>query len=73
MQRCFVEPTRKEIALFADADTQTRVGKDPNEGGLSHVLLTKIYLDRLSAMDRLARRAGGLRYLYVKNVSALAA
>jgi hypothetical protein len=54
------------MALFADAETLRRISKDPNEGGENHVFMTKIYLDRLSTIDRIARSLGGLRYLYVK-------
>ncbi len=74
MQRCFVEPGRKELALYTDVETKTRISKAPNEGGLSHMPVTMLYLDRVqSTVDRLARSVGGLRYLYVKTNSTLAA
>jgi hypothetical protein len=69
MQRCFVEPDRKEMTFFADSETQTRISKDPNEGGQSHVEIFKINFDRLSTIDRIARSLGGLRYLYMTNLA----
>lgn len=70
IQECFIPPKKKEIAIFVDAKTQTKVTPDNNyEGGT--VLLTKIYLDRLGAVNNLVRSFGGLSSIYVSNVNAL--
>lgn len=70
IQECFIPPRSKEIAIFVDAKTQSKVTPDNNyEGGT--VLLTKIYLDRLGTVNNLVRSFGGFSSIYVSNVNRL--
>ena len=71
MQVCFLPPHTKEIGLFVDAKTQTRVTTESALGGQSTVLLTKIYLDRLGPVNNLVRSFGGLQSIYIRNVDSL--
>ena len=71
MQECFLPPQKKEIALFVDAKTLTKVTTSSDYSGESVVLLTKIYLDRLGPMASLVRSFGGLQSIYVRNVDSL--
>ena len=70
IQECFIPPKSKEIAIFVDARTQTKVTTSSDYHG-GTVLLTKIYLDRLGTLNTLVRSFGGLSSIYVTNVNFL--
>lgn len=68
LRECALPPRAKEVALFVDAKTQSRVTTIGDCSGYPSVFMTKIYLDQLGFVNNLVRSCGLLRSIYVRNI-----
>ena len=68
LQECLLPPRAKEVALFVDAKTLSRVTTCGDYDGCPSVFLAKIYLDHLGFVNNLVRSCGLLRSIYIRNI-----
>jgi len=58
----------RELTIFVDQETESKVTTEQTTGGQSNVMLAKLYLDRLGIWNQILRCSGKLSTLYVSNI-----
>lgn len=58
----------RELTIFVDPETESKVTTEEMTGGHSNILLAKLYLDRLGIWHQILRCLGQLSTVYVSNI-----
>jgi len=60
---------RNEVAIFVDSQTESiATTKNETDDGQSNIMIAKLYLDQLSAVNKLLRALRQLSTLYITNI-----
>jgi len=66
-QKIPIPPGQKQVTVFVDPDTE-KVTTNNETNGQSNVMLAKLYLDKLSPMNKVLRTFRQLSTLYITNL-----